>query len=163
MYYIDFTYPSSGVTGITFTDSWAVQYETGMTYSIISQTGLTIPASSVWASSSSIEPVQYTIVVPNMMSKYTFGDIVYLQIDCYTPYTNTLNVLKNMEYKLDLIDGIMTIPFSDWDDVSYTLSENFITLDTSWLISGYQYALSVRYAIDGSLSSEKITKKFWIE
>lgn len=163
MYYIDFVYPSSGVTGITFNDAWAVQYETGMTHSIITQTGLTIPTSSVWASSSSIEPVQYTIVVPNMMSKYTFGDIIYLQIDCYTPYTNTLNVLKNMEYKLDLIDGQNLISFSDWDDVSYTSSENFITLDTSWLIAGYQYALSLRYTIDGSLSSEAITKKFWIK
>jgi hypothetical protein len=163
MYYVDLIYPSTGSTGVTFNDSWAVQYETGMTYSIVTQTGLTIPTSSVWASSSSIEPVQYTIVVPNMMSKYTFGDTIYLQIDCYIPYTNVLNILKNMEYKLDLIDGQNLISFSDWDDVSYTLSENFITLDTSWLIAGYQYALSLRYAIDGSLSSEVISKKFWIK
>lgn len=162
IYYIDITYPSTGSTGVTFTDRWSVQYESGMTYSIVSQTGITTSITSVWTSSESINSERYTLAVPNMLEKYTRGDVVYLEIDCYTPFTSNLNIVKNLEYKIDLIDGTVEFPFMDWEDVSYSTSENFIILDTSWLLDGYKYALTVRYKVDGSISSEVITKKFWI-
>lgn len=162
MYYVDLVYPSIGSSGVTFTDKWAVKYESGMTYSIVSQTGLTIPASTVWLNSDSIEGTFYDIEIPNLQQKYTKGDSVYLQINCYTPYTSDKSILKNLEYKIEVLDGDIAIPLVNWDGVSYTTSENFIIVDTSWLHSGYRYMLSVRYTIDGSLASEAVTKKFWV-
>jgi len=163
IYYVDIPFPSTGATGVSFTDNWVVQYEAGMTYTSILQTGSTVDASAVWQTSDSIDPTRYTIEIPNMIQKYSQGDIVYLQVNCYVPYTNTREIVKNMEYKIDLLDGNIEIPFVDWEGVSYSTTENFIILDTSWLHTDYRYQISVRYTVDGSLSSEAISKKFWIK
>ncbi len=162
IYQIDFNYPLSGSTGITFTDKWAVKYESGMTYTFVSQTGVTRQATDLWEATDSIDPLKYDIQIPNMLDHYTRGDRVYLQVNFRTPYTSTRSILKDAEYKLTLVDGTELIDFTDWEPMSYSQTENFIILDTTWLHPTYQYMLSVRYTVDGSLASETVNKKFWI-
>lgn len=162
IYYVDLVYPSNGPTGNTFSDTWAISFESGTTYSLVSQTGLTVAATSVWENSDSITSQEYTIETPNILNEYSKGDTIYLQINCRIPYTNTKVVMKNMEYKIDLIDGNMDIPFVDWEPVSYTSSENFIIFDTSWFHIDYKYKISIRYKVSGSIVSDPIEKKFWV-
>lgn len=162
IYFVEFDYPSNGNSGNTFTDTWAVKLESGSTYTNIIQTGITVQQSDVWKSSINLESQKYFIETPNILNEYKIGDTIYLQINCIIPYTNTKKVLKNMEYKIDIIDGNINVPFLDWEPVSYTTNENFIIFDTSWFHKNYKYKISIRYEINGNIFSDSIEKKFWV-
>jgi len=162
VYYVDWSYPSTGATGVTFIDKWSVKFESGMSYALIEKSGVTSQLESEWSHSSEIQYPNYSVVIPNLMDSYTKGDMVYLKVNCYRPYTSTIEIVKNLEYRIDLIDGSTTFELTDWDDVSYTNEENFILLDTSWLHENYTYSIRVRYKLDGSLTSNPISKTFKI-
>lgn len=163
VYYIDMTYPTTGGTGVTFTDSWDVKYETGQLYTTVNQTGLTVDPDTGWATTIAATNNDYKINIPKIATEYTLGARVYLEIQALTKYTSTVNILKNMSYKIELIDGNNRIPFVDWDGVSYTQSENFIVMDTSWLHTGYDYALSFKYTLDGITVFDNNERKFRIK
>lgn len=162
VYYIELTYPTTGATGVTFTDTWRVQYSTGQPYTSVVKTGVTVPVSNGWTTTIGATYSDYIINVPQMASAYPQGTRVYLEVQPVTRYTSTVNILKNMSYKIDLIDGQMRIPFVDWEPVSYSHDENFVTFDTSWMHVGYQYALSFRYTVDGTTVYTPHERKFRI-
>lgn len=165
IYFVDFICDTGATVDTIYTDAWAVKYESGSSYVDISQSGSVIDAISVWDSSDSdvVNSSTYTLTIPHLKSRYTRGDYLFVQVNALTNYTSTNNILKNMEYKLNLIDGNLDVPFTDWEPVSYSTSENFIMLDTDWLFSGYSYSLDFRYTIDGTLIHDHVKRKFWLD
>lgn len=160
VYYIILPYPSTGATGVVFTDYWYVQYESGQPYTTVVKSGSTVSLDNGWTTMMYSTLGDYLISIPNMSHEYTQGERVFLTINALTKYTSTLNILKSMEYRVDLIDGNLRIPFIDWEGVSYTQNENFIVIDTSWLLTGYTYSLTFRYTVDGNLVQDSNERKF---
>ena len=133
-----------------------------MSYESITQNGTTVALSTGWDTDddSVVSGSNYSLSVPSLQSEYTIGDKLFLDISYVRKFTSTNLVCKNLEYKLELIDADKVISFIDWDDVSYTQTENFIYLDTSWLHTGYKYALTFRHKSDGSTLRQETTKTF---
>ncbi len=163
VYYTTLPYPTTGGTGVTFTDSWRVRYEAGQPYATVTQTGSTVATDDGWSTYIDSTIGDYVLSIPNMTHEYTQGDRVFLTVNALTKYTSTPNILKSMDYRIDLIDGNMRIPFVDWEGVSYTQDENFIVIDTNWLLTGYTYSLTFRYTVDGNLVHDSSERKFRIE
>ena len=163
-YYVDFDCPIEATASTVFTDVWDVQYESGMAYQTLSQTGVVQQLSSSWSVSQDnvISLTDYKILTPAIKHKYEKGTRIYLEVNNYTPRTSIKNILKSMEYKLELKDGKNRYTMIDWEGVSYTQTDNFIMIDTDWLFDDNLYVLSFRYSEDGSLIYNGDEKEFRI-
>ena len=101
--------------------------------------------------------------MPNLSSRYNKGDFVYLDVRAYEQHTSTVVVIRNMEFKIVLIDGGNDYNYTmvDWSPVGYFSDINGFSLNTSWFHSGYIYEIQFRYTANGALvKTPKDTFKF---
>jgi len=100
-----------------------------------------------------LDAVNYTITMPNLTSRYNKGDVVYLDVHAYEQHTSTVTVIRNMEFKIVLIDGGGDFDHTmvDWSDVSYTSDLNGFPLNTSWFYSDQYYEIQFRYTANGAI------------
>ena len=71
--------------------------------------------------------------------------MIYLDINVLQKYTSEIVTHKDLEYSLSLVDGNNRITVLDWSGVSYASGDNFIRLDTGWLLDDNEYELSFRH------------------
>jgi len=164
IYYVEYTTPGAASAGTIFTDTWNITYESGVTPADVAQTGSIVSITAAWDTSNSdlIDPAEYDLRMPDLKDEYTKGSNIYSEIQNITKYTSTNNVLKTMDYRIDLVDGNTYLEMVPWEGVSYTTDTNFIMIDTDWFISGQTYELKFRYDIDGTLLYDTEKRKFKI-
>jgi len=164
IYYVNFDCPTATTASTVFTDSWTVQYEAGMDYQSVSQSGTVHQLSSAWDVSQSdvVSLVDYKIVTPTLKPRYEKGTRIFLEINNYIPFTNNKVIHKGMEYKIEIKDGYERFVMVDWGGVSYTQTDNFIMIETDWLIEDNLYVISFRHSEDGSTIYSKDEKEFRI-
>lgn len=151
VYEISFVVPTGATAGTVCTDTWYVQYESGMSYTGIAQTSTASSVSSSWSQSDDVDPTNYWITTPDLQDEYTKGSRIYLDVLCRAPYTRTEAKLKTLEYKIGVENNGQENVYLDWDDVHYTEDGNFIYIDTQWFQTGFTYDLQFRYTNDGNL------------
>jgi len=157
VYYIEYTGPAAEAGDSTFTDTWHVQFEVGNGWTDVIQDGDLEAGAAQWNTGQTdvLQSVEYNIHMPNLADHYHIGDIIYLDVQVYEPYitsTDSRVVLKNMEYKIRLLDGMSSQIVVDWSNVSYTQDINGFSLSTSWMQAGYDYDIEFRYSVNGAVS-----------
>jgi len=171
IYYIDFTCPASPTTptATTFTDTWGVDLEGTGTYREIAKSGSVQSNLSSWDYDQvdNLSQRTYRISVPHLRDVYGSDEQVILDVRAnraYTMSTSSVVVMKNLEYRIDLVDGIDEYEMVGWEGVSYTDETNFILLDTSWFIPKNKYRLSFRTSVLNEYVVEHDrVREFWVK
>jgi hypothetical protein len=171
IYYVDFTCPSSPATptATTFTDTWGVDLEGTGTYLEIEKSGSVQSNLSSWDydQADNLSQRTYRIGVPHIKDVYGSDEQVILDVRAnraYTMSTSSVVVMKNLEYRIDLVDGIDEYEMVGWEGVSYTDETNFILLDTSWFIPKNKYRLSFRTSVLNEYVVEHDrVREFWVK
>lgn len=159
IYYIDFDCP----TGVTsFYDTWNVTYEEETDEVEISQSGVCINTS--WeTNSTALENQTYCISIPNIKPFYDTSSQRFLEVRALKKYTSDIEVLKGLQYRIDLVDGKNTFEMVDWESVSYTNNQNVIFLDTTWFLLNNNYRISFRpEPMSEILLEDDISRNFWV-
>ena len=137
--------------GTTYTDTWTFDLDGSEDTMQFTSTFTAASPNTEWQSSTSFDPTDYIISTPKLKDTYFKGDTIYMPIFVREPYSTTNVTLKRMEYRIMLTGkDVEEVPFSDWQDVSYTDSNNFFILDTSWFVSDYEYRIEFKYYDSGS-------------
>lgn len=146
VYYVEVTFPSyPGSSGdTTFTDTWNIDYEGSGLYSTISMSGSLDSYLDNWNVNDGTAEKIYDLSLPHLKEEYKMDEIVFLDVDVYERYTSTKHILRDLEYKIDLIDGENRFSMVDWQTVSYTPIGNTIILDFSWFIRDCTYEINFR-------------------
>lgn len=164
IYYAEIDFPSNpGTTGdTTFTDTWYVDFGGGGNYHGITKTGSLTAGTSTWGTNSDGTKV-YDISIPHLKNEYGTDEQVFLDVDVYERYTDDRYTLKNLEYKISLMDGSDEFVMVDWEDVHYGPLGNMIILDTSWFLKDNRYKIDIRTS---SYEDEEIyfdhNRMFWV-
>jgi hypothetical protein len=151
----------------TFRDTWSVQLEEGASYIDIVQDGECLPTSSVWnvSQSSVTDKKVYRLDIPNIKNEYKLGDILFLPVRATREYTNIVDVMTMLEYRVILVDGTKEFTMVNWEDLSYTNEENLLILDTSWFIQNNLYKIEFRNksnAFSNTIVEQSLSRYFWV-
>jgi len=157
VYYFNWTPPAHEPGSQTaFYDTWSVQFTSGNAYTEIQLSGDMHGGETNWdyTQTDVLEAVNYAITMPTLSDHYCSGNILYLDVAVYEQYTSNRIVVKNMEYKISLIDGGNGHDFTmvDWSPVSYTRDINGFPVNTNWFHFGYTYEIKFRYSANGAIS-----------
>lgn len=162
VYYVKYSCPTVP-SGTTIVDTWAVDYSGNEEYENVPIGFVTQTSDISWDSltitTSPFDSNNYIIHMPQLRAEYVKGDNIYLPIDVRVKYSSTIDILKNMEYQLELIDGSEVSIMVPWERVSHSHLQNFILIDTSWLIRNQEYQIKVRYYDGAGLVHNIDTKK----
>jgi hypothetical protein len=157
VYLVPFT--NNKLEGTAFSDLWSVKLNANVSSSItMTFTSTTIP----WTLGpvAAMSPATYDFVVPNIKPIYSLGERPTLIIRARQYYQTGFTVLDSIEYRLVLKDADSGIEAIPWTLVNYSATENFIILDTRWLIAEQTYELQFRYSDNGAIIYDSSVKTF---
>jgi hypothetical protein len=167
IYYVEQTWPTYAIpdaSGETFTDTWDIQFNAGDPFVSVALSGSLASDLGQWTYGQTdiLYFDGYSLGVPNLKEEYKLGDIIHLDVTVYQTYTSTRSVLKNLEYRIYLINGTdeTNVTMVDWSPVNYSSDINWIQLNTAWLHVDYKYEIEFRYGIDNTMLSKTSDDKF---
>jgi len=149
VYYVQFTVPSSGYTDcVTFQDIW----------SNLSINGVSRPDKTLEFAlkdndeyfnfgDADGEPKNYGFSISGIKREERIkrGDIKKVLVSARVPYTvNKTSIIDGLKYRLYIKEGTAEVNVIDWDDVNRTNNQNYLLLDTSWMVPGTYY-LDLKY------------------
>lgn len=166
VYYVEFSVPSSGYTDcVTFQDIW----------SNLSINGVSRPDKTLEFplkdndeyfnfSDADGEPEKYGFSMSGIKreEKIKRGDVKKVLVSARIPYTvNRTKIIDGLMYRLYIKEGNSEINVIDWDNVNRTNNQNYLLLDTSWMIPGTYY-LDLKYYSNQEVTQYSQIMKFYI-
>lgn len=144
VYYVEFSVPSSAYTDcFTFQDVWSNISINGQSRPNVTLE-FALKKNEEWYNFGDAdgEPKQYGFSMSGIKreEKIKRGDIRKVLVSARIPYTvDRKQVIDGLKYRLYVKQGSAEINVIDWEDVNRTNNQNYLLLDTSWMIPNTYY------------------------
>jgi hypothetical protein len=166
VYYVEFLVPSSGYTDcVTFQDIWA-----GISIDGISRPNKTLEFALkdnddyYNFGDADGEPRQYAFSISGIKREERIkrGDVKKVLVSARVPYTvDKKQVIDGLKYRVFVKEGTTEVNVIDWEDVNRTNNQNYLLLDTSWMIPETYY-LDLKYYSNQQVIQYPEIVKFYI-
>ena len=144
VYYVEFTVPSGSYNDcVTFQDIWSNISINGQSRpNVTLEFALKESTEYFNFGDADGEPKQYGFSMSGIKreEKIKRGDVRKIMVSARIPYTvDRKQVIDGLKYRLYVKQGNAEINVIDWDDVNRTNNQNYLLLDTSWMIPNTYY------------------------